>query len=159
MKARYILLICILTLLVNVTSVYNVYFGLCSLFLCLLVFIPQLFSKLVNKANRVEEDKRNIMERNFANYGTLKTTQLTNKFAIIFSMIVIYGMAVLFTLLQIKNRNQFSSFISSHFQVPYIDQITQILSMLGYFLIAISLVLAAIHVIRLMKNEQMFIGK
>lgn len=159
MKARYIFIICVLNLLVNVGSIYNIFFGICSIFLLMLVFIPQVFVTVVNKANSVEEDKRNLAVRNLADYGSQKSTQFMNKFAMIFGFVVVYAMAVLFTILQNNKREDFHSFISTHFHSPYMFQITQVLSVLGYVLLVISLFLATIHSIRLMKNERVFTGE
>lgn len=53
MKARYILVTCALSFLVNLVSVFNVFLGLCSIFLLMLAFVPNLYIKLTDRAKQV----------------------------------------------------------------------------------------------------------
>lgn len=159
MKARYIILLAFLSLVVNFLSVYNLYLGICSIFLLLIVSITALFVTLVNRANKVDQKKRNHVIRNFAEYGVQKPTQVTNKIAIIFGLILVYVGAVFFTIFQRMERPQLHQFLTTHIQIENVHSIANALSILGYILFIVALLLGTFYCIRAMRREQVFTGK
>jgi len=159
LKARYIIIIGILSLITNFLSVYNFYLGICSIFVLLIAFISALFVTLVNRANKVPPKRRGFAHHNLSQYGSLKVTQVTNKIAIIFGLVLVYIGGVIFTILQINEREQLHQFISTHIQISNAHAIANLLSILGYVLFATALLLLTIYCIRMMRSEQMFVGK
>lgn len=159
MKARYIILIAILSIIVNFLSVYNFYLGICSIFVLFIASITALFVTLVNRANKVPSKWGSIAQQNMSQYGTLKVTQVTNKIAILFGLVLVYIGGVVFTILQIKEREQLHKFLLTHVSVDNVHTIANILSIIGYALFAIALLFVTIYCIRMMRSEQMFVGK
>ncbi|MBT2215305.1 hypothetical protein KK120_05630 [Virgibacillus dakarensis] len=158
MRVRYIFLICFFSLLINIASMYNIFFGICSLFLILLVVIPQLIVKTVNRAKR-KDSERSFAVRNLAEYGSQKITRSMNKFSILFSLAVIYCAAAAFIFIQINRKDAVRAFMINHFQFGKITLIAQTLSILGYILFIVSLALVTLNSIRLVRNEEIFAGK
>ncbi len=158
-KGKYVILLAVFSLIVNMVSVYNFFLGICSLFLLLIVSITQLFVTLVNKANQVNEENRNFAARNFSNYGTQKSTQVVNKIAIIFGLVLVYGLGIFLTVFQLNRRELFSEFLFNYVAISNVQPIAQGLSILGYILFITALIIGTIFCIHNMKNEQVFSGK
>lgn len=158
-KGKYIIILCVLNLLVNISSLYNLFYVIGSLFLLLLGGVPILFVKIVNRARKVEKRNRNFAVRNVADYGSLKATRVSNKIAIIVGLIVIYGMTVVFTITQLNERANIGDFIADHFQSGVIPQLAPILSVTGYVLYGVTLLLVTWQSIYFIRKEAIFGGK
>lgn len=155
MKWYYLLLIVVVSLIVNALSVYNIFLAIGSIFIILILAVTQLFVTLVDRARKVEH--QNIAIRNIANYGTSSTSRSMNKFAIIFGLIVVYVMGISFTLLQIHQREAFTSFLLHHLSEKLL-LVPQILSVMGYVLFISSLLGVTFYCIKAMKKEAVFTG-
>lgn len=150
-----IVLLTVGSLLINAVSIYNVFLGIASLFLLLIVSITHLFVTLVNKAKRTSHT--NFAVRNLANYGTHSPTRTMNKFAVVFGLIVVYVMSVFFTILQMYQRENFTDFLTRHFNEQLLF-VAEILSVIGYVLFVSSLLCVTIYCIRAIKKEAVFTG-
>lgn len=155
MKWYYLLLLLVVSLIVNAFSVYNVFLAIGSIFLILIVAVTQIFVTVVNRARKA--DRQTFAIQNLANYGTTSTSRAMNKFAIVFGLIVVYVMGIIFSLLQLSKRDDFSSFL-----IQYLDKklvlIPQILSVIGYVLFASGLIGVTLFCMRAMKQEAIFKG-
>jgi hypothetical protein len=158
-KARYIILIAFFSVIVNFLSVYNYYLGICSIFVLLIISISAFIVTLVNRANKADPRRRNFAAHNLSQYGTLKPTQVMNKIAVIFGLAVVYFGSIAFTVLQVNEREQLDHFLSAHVQFHHVHMIAGILSVIGYVLFVLSLILVTVYCIRMIRSEQMFVGK
>ena len=155
MKWYYLLLLLVVSLIVNAFSVYNVFLAIGSIFLILIVAVTQIFVTVVNRARKA--DRQTFAIQNLANYGTTSTSRAMNKFAIVFGLIVVYGMGIIFSLLQLSKREDFTSFLVQYLEKELV-LIPQILSVIGYVLFASALIGVTLFCIRAMKQEAIFKG-
>lgn len=156
MRARYIFVICMISLIINVVSVYNVLLGFVSLLLMLITFVTTLYVRIVARASKVKEGERSYATRQLASYGSQRMTRTMNRFAVIFGLIVVYLMAAGSLLLQIKKWDHIGLFITRNLNVEHMIGVAQMLSKIGWFIFIISLILVTIHTIRLMKSSTVF---
>lgn len=142
-KAKYIALLIVISIMVNLVSVNNFLLIMSSILLLLLVFVSSLLTKLVKQASDVKEKDQSIISGTIARYGSESMTRSLNRFALIFSLIVIYAMAIAALLLQINDKANSSG-------------TTFLNSGLGWVMFTISLLLVTVHVFRMIKQEAIF---
>jgi|SRR5690625_2453401 len=155
MKARFLLPVCLLALLVNAFSIYNYLLAICTVFLLLLLFIPSVFIKLISAAEGQDKSKQNFAVRQIGSYGKQKTTRQLNRLSIAFSLIVVNLAAVGLSILTYVNLDRTARFIAQHISWR---EITPVLSAIGFILFAASVILVTIHAIKTLKNEKLFIA-
>lgn len=153
MKSRYIAVIIVFSIFINLISVNDFLLVMSSLLLLLLVFISNLYVKLVLRAQKVKESDRIMIIRYVAGYGANRSTRITNRIAIIFSLTIIYLMGAAAFILQ---WNDMSNGVGHFFLNGKLARMTQELSGLGWTLFVVSLLLETIHVIQLMRSNTNF---
>ncbi|GAB3803366.1 hypothetical protein [Virgibacillus kimchii] len=153
MKARYLIVLCLLALLANAFSIYNYLLAICTLFLLLLLFIPSLFIKMTSAANNMGADKQNFFVRQIGNYGKQKATRRVNRFAIIFSLIVVNLAAISLTIITYLNLHNTARFISRHITW---EVVTPLLGITGFVLFIASVLLVTVYAVKIVKKEALF---
>ncbi|MEI3614939.1 hypothetical protein [Pseudogracilibacillus sp. SO30301A] len=143
MKTMYIVLLILISIIINIFSINNFLLIMCSILLLLLIFVTSLLTKLVNKASSVKEKDKTIISETIARHGSEGMTRRMNQFALIFSLIVIYAMAIAAFFLQVNDKARSSG-------------ITFLNSWLGWIIFVVSLLLVTVHVFRMMKQEAIF---
>jgi len=153
MRARYLLVLCMLALLVNAFSIYNYLLAICSLFLLLLLVIPNIFIKLTKTVNKLDESKQNFAVRQIGNYGKQKTTRKMNRLSMIFALIVVNVGAAGLIILTYLNLNETGNFISQHITW---EGITPVLGVAGFILFIASVLLITGYAIKILRKEALF---
>lgn len=146
MNARYVALTAIASLIFNIIHFKNVLLIMSSILILLLICIPNLYVKLTNRAKKVKESDRIFVTRNFAGYSTEKVSRSLHKFVLIFSLVIIYlAVAGSFLLEWLELGKDVSKVL-----------FTSGLGALGWIAVVLSLILATIHLIQLIKVEAIF---
>jgi len=153
MKARYISILIIFSIIINIISANNLLLIMSTILLLLLVFIPNLYVKIVTNARQIKESDRSIVSRNLAGYGSEGITRSMNRFVIRLSLLVVYFMAIGSFLLQL---NQKDGNIRHFFLYGSAESITRTLGGIGWITSVISLFLVTVYVLQLMKKESIF---
>lgn len=156
MKARYIILLCVVSIFLNAISIYNLLLGYLSIFIGLLVLIPNFFVKMTALANRGNESEPGIIKTTILNFGVGSYMRTSRRFPLIFGIVLIYIAAIIFIFLQIKFRSLIEKFLADRTVFNNFDQLLPILSISGYVTFFLTLILSTINVVGLLKNDIVF---
>lgn len=159
MKARYVLIICLMSLIINIVSIYNFRLGFVSLFFLLITFIPSLYDKMSRRASKVKESEKSFATRQMAGYGSQRVTRVMNKIAMIIGLIAVYAMSAGAVWLQINDSGNTGEFISDELNLGPMIGIAQTLSKVGWIVFIFSLILVTIYTIQLMRSSAIFTKK
>ncbi|MCR6109534.1 hypothetical protein HXA35_04195 [Bacillus sp. A301a_S52] len=155
MKVKYLFAVCIFSLLINFFSVYNIFMGIASIFPLLILFNINLLVKLVDNANAVPEEKRHFFQRNMAHIGKEKSSRVMNTFGLITGLVLTYLGSVLFTYTTFLQRASLQDYIVAN--IPWAP-LTYLLSLAGFALFSLSLILVTANVLSLRRKHQIFQG-
>lgn len=159
MKVRYVLIICLMSLIINIVSIYNFRLGFVSLFFLLITFIPSLYDKMSSRASKVKESERSFATRQMAVYGSQRVTRVMNKIAMIDGLVVVYAMSTGAVWLQLNDSGNTGEFISDKLNLGPMIGIAQTLSKVGWIVFIFSLILVTIYTIQLMRSSAIFTKK
>jgi len=150
MKLRYVFIVCLLSVIINFLSVYNVFIGIASLFPLLILFNINLLVKLVDYANGVPEEKRHFFLRNIAHVGKEKPSRVMNVFGLGTGLVLTYLGGVSFTYMTLLERPSLHEFIVEH--IPWLP-LTYFLGLAGFVLFGLSLILVTANMVSLRKHQ------
>ncbi|MFC4620329.1 hypothetical protein ACFO4N_16625 [Camelliibacillus cellulosilyticus] len=159
MKMRYILLICLLSLIVNGLSIYNIAYGAFSIFLMVGVFGIYLPKKAFENVKKVSENGQSPFSGSATEvikYTSRPQTKRMNRWSIYLGTIFIAIVLVFVTIMQIIFRDKFGQLIDKIFPSGNYDLVATVLSGLGYVLFILAVILLLIELVRLVKTDEMF---
>lgn len=153
MKARYVLLIAFLSFIINGVSLYNLLIGYISLFIMLIVSIPNVFIKVIEigkstKARGVD----NIIVETIMDFE--KNTH--SKGIYIFGVIFVYIAGGLLLVFQIYQYDYIDGLVTSNVSIPIYYSVVTYLIGVGYVLFGASLIMMIIHFRRIFREALMF---
>lgn len=150
MKLKYLFIVCLLSVIFNFLSVYNVFIGFASIFPLLILFIIHLLIKLVDMANDVPEEKRHFFQRNIAYIGKEKPSRVMNAFSLVLGLVLTYLGGAFFTYMTLLQRPSLHEFIVEN--VPW-ESLTYFLGIAGFALFGLSLILVTANMVSLRKHQ------
>lgn len=153
MKARYVLLTAFLSLVINGISLYNLLIGYISIFVMLLVFIPNLFLKIIAIGkNRKAQGGNSILVKTAIDFEKNNHS----KAPYIFWIIMMYIAGVGLTFFQIYQYDYIDALITNNVNWPVFYTAAPYLMGAGYVLFAASLVMMTIHFRKIFREAGMF---
>lgn len=153
MKARYVLLTAFLSLFINGISLYNLPIGYISIFIMLLVFIPNLFLKIISFGkNRKAQGANHILVKAAVDFE--KNTHSKIPYILLMVMMYIGGGALIF--FQIYQYDYIDALVTGNIHWSVFYTAAPYLIGTGYVLFAASLVMMTIHFRKIFREAGMF---
>ncbi|GIN57510.1 hypothetical protein J8TS2_18290 [Lederbergia ruris] len=153
MKARYVLLTAFLSLFINGISLYNLPIGYISIFIMLLVFIPNLFMKIISFGkNRKAQETDHILVKAAIDFE--KNTH--SKAAYIFWILMMYIAGGALTFFQIHQYYYIDALVTGNIHWSVFYTTAPYLIGTGYVLFVASLVMMTIHFRKIFREAGMF---
>lgn len=153
MKARYVLLTAFLSLIINGISLYNLPIGYISIFVMMLIFIPNLFLKIIAIGKkRKAQGSNNIFVKAAIDFE--KNTH--SKIPYIVLMLVMYFGGAGLIYFQIYQYDYIDRLITDNVHLPIFYTVAPYLVGVGYVLFAASLVMMTIHFRKIFREAGMF---
>lgn len=153
MKARYVLLIAFLSVVINGISLYNLLIGYISLFIMLIVLIPNVFIKVIEIGKRAKaRGIDNIIVKTIMDFG--KNTH--SKGIYIFGTVFVYITGGSLLAFQIYQYDYIDGLVTSNVNIPIYSSVVTYLIGVGYVLFGASLITMTIHFRRIFREALMF---
>ncbi len=153
MKARYVLLTAFLSLVINGISLYNLPIGYISIFLMMLVFIPNVFLKIISFGkNKKAQGANNILVEAAVDFE--KNTHSKIPYIIMIVTMYIGGAGLIY--FQIYQYDYIDRLITDNVHLPIFYTVAPYLVGVGYVLFAASLVMMTIHFRKIFREAGMF---
>jgi hypothetical protein len=124
--------------------------GIASIFPLLILFNINLFVTLVDNANAIPEEKRHFFQRNMAHIGKEKSSRIMTTFGLVTGLVLTYLGGALFTYMTLQQRSSLHEFIVEH---VLWGRFTYILSLTGFGLFILSLLLVTANMVSLRKHQ------
>ncbi|WP_249870763.1 hypothetical protein [Oceanobacillus saliphilus] len=153
MKARYVLLTAFLSLIINGISLYNLPIGYISIFVMLLVFIPNLFLKIISFGkNKKAQGADYILVKAAVDFE--KNTY--SKSAYIFGILIMYMADGALIFFQIYQYDYIDALVTGNVHLPVYYTAAPYLIGTGYVLFVATLVMMTIHFRKIIREAGMF---
>lgn len=153
MKARYVLLIAFLSLVINGISLYNLLIGYISIFIMMLIFIPNLFLKIIAFGKyRKAQGENHILVKAALDFE--KNTHSKIPYIIMIAVLYIGGGALI--LFQIYQYDYIDALVTGNIHWPIFYAVVPYLIGAGYVLFAASLLTMTVHFRRMFREAGMF---
>lgn len=156
MKTSYVLLLSLASLISNIFSLSNFRLGFVSLFLLLITFIPSIYDQIFDRFYKQEGKEHLFLAKIVMMYFSHDLIILINRIAMIFGLIVIYGMSAGAMYLQMNDSTDIVQLIARDFNIGFLATISPYLGVLGWILFLLSLIFVTIHTLQLMKSSAIF---
>ncbi|WP_249872498.1 hypothetical protein [Oceanobacillus saliphilus] len=153
MNGRYVLLIAFLSLVINGISLYNLLIGYISLFIMLIVLIPNIFIKIIEIGkNAKARGADNIIVKAIMDFE--KNTH--SKAIYIFGIIFLYLAGGSLLVFQIYQYDYIDGLVTSNVNIPIYYSVVTYLIGIGYVLFGASLITMTIHFRKLFREALLF---
>lgn len=153
MKARYVLFTAFLSLIINGISLYNLPIGYLSIFVMLLVFIPNLFLKIIAIGkNRQAKGTNHILVKTAVDFE--KNTHSKVPYILLIVMMYIGGGALIS--FQIYQYDYIDALVTDNVHFPMFYIVAPYLIGVGYVLFVASLAMMTIHFRKIFREAGMF---